>query len=278
MSVFVGPLGGLVETECLSGLSVQREQRLVERRDIQGRRYVRKFGPVVRSWSAEIGHARPEDLALLHELQAGQDEPWWLVACDAQFTNLLPPRVSRMLDWVVTGSNNLYRGGIVPLDGGGVAATSANPDYTGDDYNYRTPLFPVDPSGGPLTASLYVRAGIGLTAGFRVAWFDAAGSPHLTTPASSVVTTTTDSGPLERLSVTATPPAGAHCGALQFRRAAVVARPAVTWGATLHPWVEGRGASSVVLTPLQETVNAAHPSIASTSAAYTILEVAAGVA
>jgi len=31
LSTYVGPLGGLVETECLSGLSVQREQRMVER-------------------------------------------------------------------------------------------------------------------------------------------------------------------------------------------------------------------------------------------------------
>lgn len=278
MSTYIGPLGGMVNVGCLSELSVDAQQKIVERTDINGGPSEQRFGRPWRTWSCAVGVLRPEQIGRLRVLQASQDASWWFVPCDAATGNVLPPSAVDFTGWVVTGTGrNLYTGGIVDLADGGLAVRSALPDYTGTDWAYSSPLFPLNPDGGPFTASIYARAGVGLTAAMRVKYYDGAGNPILTGPVSASATTTTSSGPLERLVVTETPSglaAGAHAGRIQFRGAAVVANPAVTFTDTVQDWTDGRGAEHVSLRAPGERLLSTVPDHQLTSATFTVRELA----
>ena len=275
MSTYLGPLGGLVETHCLSGLSETPRTKRIEQEGIDGSVVVRKIGRAWRKWACDIGAARPEDVANLRTLAGEQDAAWWMVACNAQRTNLLTPAASRFRDWEVIPQppiqlGPIQRGGNVITEDG-VAVASALLEVT-SWFAYQSIPVPVPPDRGDVTASVYLRPPNGGTASARLIFTDGSGRNSQTQH--HTVSTTVTSGPLPRLTVTG--PANAAAGArIQIRGATVAANPAITWGSTPYPWTDGRGAERVVLGDVPESVITAAPDNRWSSFNYEVTEVRA---
>lgn len=270
MSVFVGPLGGMVETPCLSDLSVSPATKRITRYGIDGSPEQLKVGQPWRTWSMAIGVIEPDDLGLLRTLAAEQSAPWWMVACDAQWTNLLTPTAARFRGW--TGP--VARGGpVATLDG--VAGVSAvlNPALgSGATWPYLSPPVPLSPNGGPVTVSAYVLAGASQTAQVQAVLVDALGNQAAPVPAQA--TSTVRTGALARISTTYTTTNPAHIGVrVGIRGASLAANPAITWGPDLYGWSDGRGAARVVIGDVPEDVILAARGRAMSSASYTVQEV-----
>lgn len=277
MSVYMGPLGGLVKTVCLTTLDTSLADPGEVRLDIANRPRVERIGDgrQWRTWSATVDNKAPHVLSTLRTAQAHQSEAWWLVPCGAPIQNVMPPYASWFHDWSTSSGANLYRGGMVPVDAEeGLAPVSATFDYNGPEWRYTSPLIPLPPEGGPVTASVFGRAFESETAAMRLLFTDGAGNQLLFGGTSTTATTTTASGTLPRVVLSVTPPAGAHAARIQLRRFAVAANPALTWTEGAMPWTEGKGAERVVVFAPGENPVLATARASFSSASYTVQEVA----
>lgn len=273
MSTYVGPLGGLQEVECLSGLSVSPARKRVWSEDITGAPVVTVFPGSYRVWSCDIGAAHPSELQALQDLVASQGQPWWLVTCNAETTNLLTPAASRWVGWdVVWGDPSpapaIYQSGRVQVSDQGdesSAPLSSTMEYTGDEWVYQSPAVPVIP-GRWVTVSAFLSA----NGQIRPAWVDGNGEVLST---GSVAAVGSGSMRLLRAASTSLPPVNAAGVRLQIRRASQAAMPAITWSDDRLPPTEGAGCASAVLGDVAETVINANPTIALSSYRFEVREV-----
>jgi hypothetical protein len=220
-------------------------------------------------------------VASLRVLAAEQDDAWWLLTESAQHGNVLPPRASRWHGWGVSDWTDptippeVHRGGNVLVDDeiAPVAPLSAVFDAAGTKW-FSSPLFPVPTDGRPCTASTFLLPGHGHTeAQLRILWTNGSGTPlagpYPTAGATKVTT------PLERVVVTAVPPAGAVAARLEVRQLVQAANPALTWTPVVMPWTEGQGAARVRLGRPIETVVVTHTGQRLSAFTYTAREVRA---
>src|SRR5699024_2655302 len=109
----------------------------------------------------------------------------------------------------------------------------------GNDWS---PLLPVVP-GIPVAASIHTRALTGETARAFLEWMPLGAEQNgpATTVAATASTGAT-AAPLDRLTMTATPPANVHVARIRLTGAAQHARPCVTWTPQVQPWRPGGGA------------------------------------
>lgn len=269
MSSWAGPLHGLVELRCLSGLSEQPDDEASLTVGLSGRRRARVTPRVARSWSCQLGIGGPSDVALLQELYwAHRGEAVWLVTEAARAQNVLPPPLV-VLDRA--------RGVMVPagwesveeLTAAGVVATADGPAaasvLVAGGGAVGSPVVPVVP-GLPVTVSAYVATGGAVS----LVWVDSAGVE--TTEAASAAATADGGRVVVSVPVV---PAGRSACRLVVAGASWFARGQVTWTTGPVPYVTGRGAPQVLLGPVREDVVMALPdgSRSLSSFSYTVSEV-----
>lgn len=294
MSVWVGTLGSMVETPCLSGLAVEQGDRTVfggGPGTLSPPRAV-QWGQPRRTWSCEIDAEEPGGLAALETLawrQSVYGGTYRLLACDAQNTNLFTPGASLAfagwsgtftLSSLYTASAETVGGGTVlyegtpldartPLEGGppvrtvdSVAALTITA-LAGDTLV--SPVVPVRP-GYPVTLGIF---GQGSAVKVSARWVNAAGGTL-----STVDLVTVNHAELQRVNPSTIAPADAAGVQLVVTGGTRYAWPSVTWTAGPRRYATGRGAINVVLSPLSESLILATARTQLSSFRYTIREVA----
>lgn len=293
MSVWVGTLGSMVETPCLSGLVVDRPDRTIRGGGpgtLSPPRAV-TWGPGHRVWSCDLSVAAPGEMAALETLVYRQQVyggAYRMLACDAHHTNAMTPGASMdFAGWsgtftvssVYTASAEMVGGGTVlyattpldartPLEGGppvrqvdSVAAITVTALSTA---TLVSPVVPVRP-GYPVTAGIFALGAVTLSA----RWVDAAGATLSTT--ALVTTTHTD---LRRLTPSTIAPANAAGVQIVVTGGTRYAWPSITWTAGPRRYAAGRGAEAVELDSPSESLIAAHDTQQLSSFRYTVREVA----
>lgn len=276
MSVWIGPLGAMVETSCLSGLDVVPEDRTVYAGGpgtLAPRRAV-SWGEPPRTWRANIDNATPGELATLQTMAHMQHKyggTYRMLACDAHQTNIFTPGASidfegwtgpftigatytRLVE-TVGGGTVLYpesilnqwtqlESGLVPEDVQSVAAVTADPSSSGSELV--SPIVPVIP-GAPVTFGAF---GMGSMV-MKAIWVDHEGDQVGSTQTLVIVS---HGSQLKR----ATPTVNAHTSAAGVRLAltggTLYAWPSITWTAGARRYATGRGAEAVMLSPIAESV------------------------
>lgn len=250
----LGVAGYLFPIPGVSALAGTSERASSTRTTLGGRRVVQEAARAHRTWEVTLRPgSRPKDLAALVALAAGEwgRGPFLFASEWAQVTNLLTPRTAALDVGPVAPSTFSVAGPLLLADG-----SAAGRHLAAGGAGVYFPLaggavedVPVEPDV-PVTASAYTTT----TGILRIQWFTAAGSLITQTAPSSQ---TTDAP--TRLSLTATPPAGAALARMRVQVGAggVVARPAFTWTPELLPYYPGQGVSRVRVAGLSLDVLAA---------------------
>lgn len=244
MTTYIGPLGGLVAIECPSSLRAASERPASTRVTTSGVVRQQVSRRASREWDVQWGAARPEQIANLAAIVAGEFGlgPFWFVDPWAQVTNLLAPRAS-MLEGEPPAGMSL--GGPVNLADGSRAGRSwvvANP-ATVHHVNYLDGVLHRIPVRNGQTATGTVHASGAGSVDLRLQWYDAA-SNFLSNTA---WTSHTPGSAVTRLHVYGNPPVGAHSASVQVRGANRITRPALTWTSFVAEWHVGQGAPSVAI-------------------------------
>ncbi|WP_161965097.1 hypothetical protein [Ornithinimicrobium cerasi] len=296
MSVWIGTIGAMVETACLSGLQVSRPDRTVHGGGpgtLTQPRAVAQ-GPSSRVWSCTIGVKPPGELAALETLvyrQAVHGGTYRMLACEAHHTNALTPAASldltgwtgdRTISTLYTASAEDVGGGTVllestpldartPIEGGppvvtvdSVAAITVTPATTGTVLS--SPVVPVRP-GYPVTVAIFAQGTVTLS----VQWVDAAGANL----GAAVTLVTTTNAALARTNMSTIAPAGAYGARIVVSGGTRYAWPSITWTPGPRRFAVGRGAESVVLSPVDESLLVAHATAQLSGFRYVVREVPA---
>lgn len=294
MSVWIGGLGAMVETPCLSGLQVSRPDRTIYGGGVGTLTgpFAVSWGPARRVWSCTIDVQAPGGLAALETLAYRQHTyggDYRMLACDAHHTNALTPAASLDLtgftgpfavSTIYTASAEMAGGGTVlypstpleartPIEGGppvsqvnSVAAVTvtALPSAT-----LVSPIVPVRP-GHPVTLGIFAQgSGVSLYA----RWVNAAGA-DLTTHSLATVTHPA----LQRLAPSTITPANAAGVRIVVTGGTRYAWPSITWTAGPRRFATGRGAEKVALSTIDESLIRATDRQQLSAFQYTIREVA----
>ena len=201
-----------------------------------------------RVWRIGLEHARVEEISGLHELYVSQSAPFMLVDPWAQATNVLTPRGS-LIDVSgvsVVGGYDLADGGHASVAVRNDAASAGSPSVT---YAAAGPVLP----GRKVTASAYVGAPWPCRVG--VAFLNA----NMGTMTGYWSPTVTGLGTLQRVHVTATPPAGAVAAWVIINNAQIAARAALSWTDGPTSWGIGGVAQQAVITDVSDNVEIAVP-------------------
>lgn len=201
-----------------------------------------------RVWRIGLEHSRVEEISNLHELYVSQSAPFMLVDPWAQATNVLTLRGS-LID--VSGVSVV--GGYDLADGGHASVAVRN-----DAASVESPssmwagMGPVLP-GRAVTASAYI--GAPWPCHVELIFLDAA-QQSLGAHWSPTVT---GLGRLQRVHVTATPPAGAVAAWVLINNAQVAARAALSWTTGPTAWGIGGVAQQALITDVSDNVEIAVP-------------------
>lgn len=216
------------------------------------------------------GTSYPEEIAVIQSFVEGEYGlgPWWFFSDWALKTNVISPR-GAVLDVGALPVTITAEGGPLALPGGQVAGRSLLVSPTSTEValprvDGALEYIPVIP-GTTVTGSVYV---VGLGARLQLRFYGPTGTPILTT--TGVATATTDT---VRLADTALVPAGAVSMLLIVQYASRVARPAITWTASVKPWSSGQGAPRVHLSEISTDVVLATDDRQYASASFQIVEV-----
>lgn len=295
MSVWIGTLGSMVETPCLSGLQVARQDRTIHGGGPGSLTapYAVSWGRPHRVWSCAIGVKSPGGLAALETLVDRQHtygiDSYRMLACDAHNTNALTPGASiDFTGWsgaftvstLYTAASELVGGGTVlypttpleahtPIEGGppvsqveSVAAVTVTANASA---TLTSPIVPVLP-GQPVTLGIFAQ---GAAVALSARWVDAAGA---TLSTSSLVTV--NHAGLQRLNPSTLAPANAAGVQLVVTGGTRYAWPSITWTAGPRRFATGRGADAVHLSPVDESLIMATAQQQLSGFQYTIREVA----
>ena len=276
MSVWIGPLGAMVETSCLSGLDVVPEDRTVYAGGpgtLAPRRAV-SWGEPLRTWRANIDNATPGELSTLQTMAHMQHKyggTYRMLACDAHQTNIFTPGASidfegwtgpftigatytRLVE-TVGGGTVLYpesilnqwtqlESGITPHDVQSVVAVTADPDSSGSTLV--SPIVPVIP-GGPVTFGAF---GTG-TMTIQAQWVDANGD---NVGSAETLVNVSHGSQLKRATPTVNAPTNVAGVRMILTNGDLYAWPSITWTAGARRYAVGRGAEAVMLSPINESV------------------------
>lgn len=260
---FIGSLGRLVEVPFTASESVSRADRYVEALTVEGARRVQVLPASPRSWAVDVRGATPNEVSGIASFANGAwgAGPWHWVPVLAQRGNLLTPREADLVEWTARAA--LSAGGPV-RDADGVWAARSLLHSLASGW---TSIF----------------TGLPVIAGMPVTWAcDVTGtSPQVTMTfhdvAGAVLAEVTGTGAgsgMQRVSVTAIPPAGSVSARVGVRAGVSrVARPQVSWTDQAVPWSRGHGCRSAVVDGLSENLLAANSSGTYSDAQFSIMEV-----
>lgn len=243
MPAYLGTPGALFPVEC-EAATVEAETTYSFDTTLEGKRkgQYRKGRP--RTWSVDMGLSSSEEVANIRAMDAGEygPGPFLWISEEAQATNALLPEVATCGPAAAVGPTITVAGPLVLPNVGvsGRALTNSDPATAFDFGAVKSPVIP----GQPVTASAWL---VGAGAKLTIRWYDAAGTllgGTATSTASGVGASAT------RLSVTATPAAGAAFCLLRATGTTRAARPALTWSAGLAAWAPGGGCSAAVVSKL----------------------------
>lgn len=252
--MILGKLGHMVDVVCPSAERVDRAHAssvFTAMGGFTSRQVASWRSP--RSWALSWG---VKDLAGLGVVQALVDAygpgPFQFRPVHAGNLNLLTPETA-----VLDARGTDFNGGIASLgpvraaDGAilhrQVTSPSASSTFLGRRTTGDWILTPLRP-GKRVTASVYAR---GSQARLQVIWTDAAGA-WVGTPSLSPAGAGSD-GEYRRLSVSATPPAGAVAVRLAVASCTGAAHAALTEGPDVKPWAPGEGVAQVSISQAPST-------------------------
>lgn len=218
MSAFIVSGGALLEVGCPSTLNRSTEQQVNFRSTLGGKRkaFLRKGGR--RSWSVDVGLARPAEVSTLETVARHMGPVGWY-GPEAVKGNLLSPQASAFDVTPVNATD----AGLVQLPDGTVARSvvSSSAVRLGRAHGAYE-MVPVRP-GRPVTVSAW---GLG---GFRFVgfWRDALGAS-----VTNLATSTATWSGWQLHTETLTPPTGGVFLDLHLTSGTQYARPSIAWGAT----------------------------------------------
>lgn len=276
MTVWIGPLGAMVETACLSGLQVVPQDRTVYAGGpgtLAPPRAV-AWGNPYRVWQATIDSREPGQLATLQTLAMMQHKyggTYRMLACDAHNTNAFTPEAStdftgwegvftigatytRLVE-TVGGGTVLYpdsilnqwtqlESGLTPRDVQSVVAVTADPSSSGTVLT--SPIVPVIP-GAPVTFGAF---GMGSMM-IRAQWVDANGD---NVGSATTLVSVSHGSQLKRATPTVNAPTNVAGVRMILTNGTLYAWPSITWTAGARRYATGRGAEAVMLSPISESM------------------------
>lgn len=250
--MYLGTPGRMVKLKCpvSQRLTADEGYRFVT--TLEGRRKAQVVPGQRRVWDVSTGQlTTPGQVATLQEFANGSwgKGPFWFIPADAAQVNLISPQ--DIADPI--RSSQGAPGGPMPLQGGGMAATSK---LGGEGFiSWRNHWVESDPPvlpGVPVTGSAWVTG----RESYVMLQF-AAMDGSLISSVSSPVVSSSSVG--VRVSVTAMPPDGAGMVRFSARDADRAARPAVTWTNEVTEWGEGLGCPKAVVDQVSRDVVRAVP-------------------
>lgn len=269
--IYLGTPGRMVGIKCPASQNVEAEDKFSFETTLEGRRkaQVRPVGR--RSWNLQTSDATtPADQAAIMGFIHGEwgVGPFVFVSADAAVSNLLTPAAASSLD--LPGHAGISHGGPVTLDPGrwaGQSLIAADPETSIEIFAGKG-TYPVL-QGIPVTGAAWISAGTVSPAYIRLYWIDQAGG---TLGASASLPVTAPQG-LVRISVTATPPAGAVGVKVVALRATRMAAPTLTWSSEVLEPGPGEGCLKAVIHAGSKNVTLAAQRAVYGSVSYTVTEV-----
>ena len=226
-----------------------------------GGRIIAQLGAAQRRrWQASVGYADATEIGTLAMMLDGLPQPWVWLDSWAQVTNTLTPAQSRFDQaW----SSGATLGSLVALEGGGVAVSLNEASLTGRTFVASLPVVP----GVPVTGSVHGRPADPMASStVRITFQDIVGATI--SSVTGAAKTLAAVGPLQRLTVSTTPPATAVMASLTSTNVNVHAGPALTFTPAAMGWGHGAGCKSVVLPGLSVDVLTAWAQAGGQNAAY----------
>lgn len=264
MTVYLGTLGRMIPIYSTPSAQLETEERYSFSTTLEGRRKAQTRPIGRRTWGLNAQFADPSEHSLLSQFANGAwgPGPFVFVPVDAPHTNLLMPAVSRC-----DPSEN-YEASVTPAGPMGTPDGVAPRSYLSNGSGVilfgrdRNPVI----QGVPVTGAAYV---LGDKARVRLNWYRADGS--LLSQTNSTMESTL--GVVQRIHVTAVPPAEAAGCIVSVVGGLQACMPSMTWGAELMPWSDGQGCVRSVVHGLSRSQVLAVPGHTYSNVSFTITEV-----
>ena len=266
--IYLGTLDRMIGLDCPAEQAVSHAGRVSTVSTVEGRVKAMVVPESGRSWSLAVSDAaRQSESATLQEFVTGAwgAGPFIFVPVDAPLTNLLSPREASALE---PGISTV--GGPVDLGEEGWAASSlivGDPETSPEVYANVVDV-PVLP-GRAVTGSAWLRPGFASSSLLRLYW---RGRDGATVGASSTAAIPAGSG-LQRVTITAMPPAGAVGVRLVAYKVELLTRPQITWTDGPVPWAAGEGCPAAVVHDLSRSQTTAWPGTVLSAVQYQVTEV-----
>lgn len=241
--IYLGTPGRMIKLKCPVAQRDSSDAGYRFVTTLEGKRKAQVVPGRRRVWDVSTGRlTTPDQVATLAEFASGAwgPGPFWFVPEAAAQVNLMSPH--DISDPIRMSAG--IPGGPLPLQDGGVAATSKL-KLPGDSghISWRNDATESDPPvlpGVPVTGSAWV-TGHGA---YVMLQFTLESGSIISSASSNAIDS---AGVGVRVSVTATPPEGAAMVRLTVRNAERAARPAVTWTDGPMEWGEGLGCHKAVV-------------------------------
>lgn len=266
--IYLGTLDRMIGLDCPAEQSVSHAGRVSTVTTVEGRVKAMVVPESGRSWSISVSAgARQAASASLQEFVTGAwgSGPFIFVPVDAPLTNLLSPKEAAAL---TPGVSSI--GGPVDLGEAGWAASSlivGDPETSPEIYANVADV-PVLP-GRAVTGSAWLRPGFVSPSLLRLYW---RGRDGETLGAASTAAIPAGSG-LQRVTITATPPAAAVGVRLVAYKVEMLTRPQITWTPGPVEWAAGEGCPAAVVHDLSRSQTTAWPGTVLSSVQYQVTEV-----
>ena len=266
VTVYLGMLGRMIPIYSTPSAQLETEERYTFSTTLEGRRKAQARPIGRRTWGLNAQFADPAEHSLLSQFANGAwgSGPFIFVSAEASHTNLMTPAASMCIP-VDPLQAQVFEGGPVDLPGVGWVPRSY---LSGSPTTFvlGREIYPVDPSGGPVTAQVFVQ---GENSRARLNWYDAQKN-YLGSTASTVSGSNLG---FTRSWVTAVPPAGAAGVGVGALTSIVVAAPSLTWGAGRYEWSVGAGCLESVVHGVNNDQVLAVPGHTFSNVGFTVTEV-----
>lgn len=249
MTVYLGTLGRMIPIYSTPSAQIESEERYSFRATLEGGRGAQLKPSGGRTWSLNAQFANAADIALLQDFARGAwgPGPWIFLSAEAVNTNILTPRQAALVDREQNAA--WANGGPVQVSDGSTAPASMLSSLASSwaSVFIRLPVVP----GEPVTWTAEVEGNGTVAPQIAMAFYDAVGVNLGGYSGTGQV-----AAGMQRVSVTATPPANATSVSVGIYSSVLrLARPQVTWTDKALPvFSDGRGCAAAVLHGVSENV------------------------
>jgi len=242
----------MFELRCPTTLRIADARKMSTDTTLGGRVVAQLGAQSRRVWDCSIGNGDSADISLLQMLMRSLPMPWVWLSPWAVASNILQPDHSL---WQGLSLSGATVGSIVQLEGGKFAPSLNDAASPTRSFTVQLPVI----QGVPVTAGVHARpVSVGGSVTCRMTWVDAGGSVLSSNSSSKVCAS---SGPLTRVTVTATPPVGAVAVYVVATGHTVLAAPSITYTPAATAWALGGGCSAAVVAATSMDVIAAWPEV-----------------